>query len=86
MEPNILTMKVELPDILDQIEIDKTTINPNDVIIIKFKKDCIDYELLQYLYNLLDETWFPNNKVLCIESSLNIETIPKEQLERLLEE
>jgi hypothetical protein len=79
-------MKVELPDILDQIEIDKTTINPNDVIIIKFKKDYIDPKSLQYLYNFLDKTWFPNNKVLCMESSLNIGTIPKEELERLLKE
>jgi hypothetical protein len=56
------------------------------VIIIKFKQDYIDYDTLQYLYNLLDKTWFPNNKVLCIESSLNIETMPKEELERLLKE
>lgn len=84
MKPDLFTVKVELPDILKQIQIDTINIDPNDVIIIKFNKDCTDYESLQYLYNLLDKTWFPNNKVLCIESTLDVISVHKEQLKELL--
>lgn len=56
------------------------------MIIIKFSEEEIQYDQIQKIYNVINQDWFPNNKVLCMSTKFDILTIPKEQLERLLKE
>ena len=56
------------------------------MIIIKFSEEEVQYDQLHKLYDIINQIWFPNNKVLCMSTKFDILTIPKKELERLLEE
>lgn len=74
-----MKVTVTLPEILDQIEINTFSINPNDVIHVKLKPGVGLEESIQ-LHNFLMEQ-FPNNKVITTHDNIDITTLNKEELE-----